>query len=107
MTLAGRLKEVATTHPMRVALVFEGRKYTYKEFYALTAGFAAGIRSLGVASGGRVALRSGGGRVRAARERGRAVRLLPIPVQRIRTALVFSPADAGSRPKKSLTCLNS
>jgi hypothetical protein len=30
------------------------------------------------------------------RERGRAVRLLPIPVQRIRTALVFSPADAGS-----------
>lgn len=56
MTLAGRLKEVATTHPMRVALVFEGRKYTYKEFFGLTARFAAGLRSLGSTIGGRVAL---------------------------------------------------
>ncbi len=56
MTLAGRLKEVAANHPMRVALVFEGRKYTYKEFYGLTSGFAAGLRSLGATEGGRVAL---------------------------------------------------
>ena len=56
MTLGERLSETAREHPRRVALIYEGRRYAYRELDALAEGLAAGLAGLGVSMGDRVAL---------------------------------------------------
>jgi len=50
------LSQTARKHPRRVALVFEGRKYTYRELDGMAEGFAAGLSGLGVRPGDRVGI---------------------------------------------------
>lgn len=56
MTLGGMLSHTAKEHPRRVALVFEGKKYTYRELDDYAEGFAAGLAGLGVRPGDRVGI---------------------------------------------------
>ncbi len=56
MTLGAALSRTAKNHPRRVALVFEGKKYTYRELNDYSEGFAAGLAGLGVRPGDRVGI---------------------------------------------------
>lgn len=56
MTLGEMLSNTARKYPRRTALVFEGRKYSYRELDELAEGFAAGLAGLGVRPGGHVGI---------------------------------------------------
>ena len=56
MTLGDRLSKTAKEYPGRTALIHEGRKYSYKSLDDDAEGFAAGLASIGVRPGDRVAL---------------------------------------------------
>ncbi|HLB24919.1 MAG TPA: long-chain fatty acid--CoA ligase, partial [Nitrospirota bacterium] len=56
MTLGERLSGTAAAYPRRVALAFEGRKYSYRELDGLVSAFARGLAGQGVGEGDRVAL---------------------------------------------------
>ena len=56
LTLCDVLRDTATQHPDRPALLFNGAKVSYGQLDRLSDGFAAAIASLGVRRGDRVAL---------------------------------------------------
>lgn len=56
MTLGERLSLTASVYPHRVALVYEGRRYSYKELDELTGAFASGLRLIGAREGDKVAI---------------------------------------------------
>jgi long-chain acyl-CoA synthetase len=56
LTLGRRLSQTATLYPKRVALVFEGRRYAYKELDEMADGFARGLFALGIAPGCKAAI---------------------------------------------------
>ena len=51
MTLGERLSQTASAHPRRVAVVFEGRRYRYKEINDMAGALATGLASLGLKPG--------------------------------------------------------
>jgi len=56
LTLGIRLTSTARSHPRRVAIQFEGRRISYRELEEASEGFAAGLVSLGIGPGDKVAL---------------------------------------------------
>lgn len=55
-TLVDVVRDTAAVQPCHPALLFKGRRVSYAELDATTDGFAAGLRTLGLAAGDRVAL---------------------------------------------------
>lgn len=55
-TLSRYVRENAGTYPNQTAMVFFGKKISFKEFESLVARFAGALRSLGVEKGTRVAI---------------------------------------------------
>ena len=51
MNIADLLRESAVTCPEQVAILFEGRTYTYGELDRLTDQFAAALRAGGIQTG--------------------------------------------------------
>ena len=56
MTLGERLKKISKRFPGKTALIFEGRRYRYRELDEKTDSFASGLKSIGVEMGDRVAI---------------------------------------------------